>query len=241
MDNIKESSQTTMDKVKDSISTSHTTVEYRFEMPGLIDQALFTLQEFLSPHLVVEEQIPIKILSGAKAVVFLTVVKGGVGISGAVGTGMVIARNEKGKWSGPCAILLAGVDIGLNIGIEKSDHIIILRDEKAIRAFESVGQLKLGLDASIAAGPKGRDASIGVHVGDKGYAATVSYSMAKGVYLGLSLEGQIITIRNDCNEQYYGKQVEPGKILDGTVKAPKNKNLEQIYKILDTYEQKEEI
>jgi len=242
IDNLKETSQTTMDKVKETLSTTQTSVEHRFEMTGLIEQALFTLQEFLSPHLAVEEQIPIKILSGAKAVVFLTVVKGGVGISGAVGTGVVVARNHKGKWGGPCAILLAGVDIGFNIGIEKSDHIIILREDSAIRAFGSAGQLKLGLDASIAAGPKGRDASIGVHVGDKGYAATYAYSMAKGAYIGLSLEGQIITIRNDCNEQFYGKPVEASKILEGSVKPPKDKNLQQIYKILDAYaELKDEI
>jgi lipid-binding SYLF domain-containing protein len=242
LDNIKETSQTTMDKVKDSLSSTQTTVEHRFEMSGLIEQAYLTLQEFLSPHLAVEEQIPIKILSGAKAVVFLTVLKGGVGISGSVGTGIVIARNHKGKWGGPCAILLAGVDIGLNIGIEKSDHIIILRDDTAIRTFASAGQLKLGLDVSVAAGPKGRDASVGLHVSDKGYAATVAYSMAKGAYIGLSFEGQIITIRNDCNEQYYGEHVEAIKILEGSIKPPKNKNLQHIYKLLDAYaEPKDEV
>jgi len=242
LNSIKESSQATMDKVKETISNTQSGVEHRFLMEGLIEQAYLSLEEFLSPHLSVEDQIPVKILSGAKAVVFLTVLKGGVGISGSVGTGIVIAQNKKGKWGGPCAILLAGIDIGLNIGIEKSDHIIILRDESAIRAFGSVGQLKLGLDVSIAAGPKGRDAEIGLSVGDKGYVTTASYSMAKGAYIGLSLEGQIITIRNDCNEQYYGKPVEAREILDGSIKAPKNKNLKQIYKILDTFiDEKEEI
>jgi lipid-binding SYLF domain-containing protein len=235
INNIKTTSQSTMDKVKETIFGAQANVEHRFDMSGLIEEAHSTLKEFLSPHLAVEEQIPTKILSGAKAVVFLTVVKGGVGVSGAVGTGIVIARNEKGKWSGPCAILLTGVDIGLNIGIEKSDHIIILRDDNAVRTFESIGQLKLGLDASIAAGPKGRDASIALSIGDKGYATTLSYSMAKGAYIGLSLEGQIITIRNDCNENYYGKKVDAGKILDGSIKAPKNKTLKEIYKILNTY------
>jgi len=241
MDKVKETSQSTMDKLKETLLGTHTEMDYRFEMPGLIEQALLSLKEFLNPHLRVEEQIPTKILSGAKAVVFLTVLKGGVGISGAAGTGIVISRND-GEWSGPSAIILAGVDIGLNIGIEKSDHIIILREDSAIRAFGSIGQLRLGLDVSIAAGPKGRDASIGLSVGDKGYSATISYSMAQGAYLGLSLEGQIITIRNDCNEQYYNKPVEASKILDGSIEAPINKNLDEIYEILDAQiKEKEEL
>jgi len=235
LDNIKETSQTTMDKVKETVLGIHTNVENRFDMPGLIEQAYSTLQEFLSPHLSVEEQIPAKILSGAKAVAFVTIVKGGVGISGSLGTGIVIVKNEKGKWSGPCAIRLAGVDIGLNIGIEKSDHIIILRDDSAIKTFGNLGQLNLGLDVAIAVGPKGRDASIALSISDKGYSTSLSYSMAKGAYLGLSFEGQIITIRNDCNEQYYGKKVDAKEILDGSIKAPKNKTLKKIFKLVDEY------
>lgn len=228
--------------MKESMTNTQSGVERRFEMEGLIEQAHLSLQEFLSPHLAVEEQIPVKLLRGAKAVVFLTALKGGVGISGSLGTGIVIARDGKGKWTGPCSILLAGIDIGFNIGIEKSDHIIILHDENAVRAFESVGQLKLGLDVSVAAGPKGRDAAIGVSVGDKGYATTFSYSMAKGAYIGLSLEGQIITIRNDCNEQFYGKSVKASEILEGSIKAPKSKELKKIIKILNAHVgEKEEI
>jgi len=241
-EDLKGKSQQILENIKDTFTTTQTGVEHRFEMEGLIEQAYLSLQEFLSPHLAVEEQIPVKILSGAKAVVFFTMLKGGIGISGAVGTGFVVARDSKGKWGGPCAILLAGLDIGLNIGIEKSDHIIILRDETAIRAFESVGQLKLGLDVSVAAGPKGRDAEISLSVGDKGYATTFSYSMAKGAYLGLSLEGQIITIRNDCNEQFYGKPVKASEILEGSVKSPKSKELKKIFKILNAHTgEKEEI
>jgi len=227
-------SQAAIDKAKDTLSETSNAL-HMLDMVGLIDQAYSSLEEFLSPRLKIEEQIPTKILSGAKAVVFLTVYKGGIGISGVFGSGIIVARNDIGHWSGPCAIALIGVDIGLNIGLEKSNHIIILRDDSAIRAFASLGQLKLGVDASIAAGPIGRDTSASLSVGDKGYATMSSYSMAKGAYVGLSFEGQIIAVRNDCNEQYYRKKVPALEILDGSVKPPKNKRLKEIYKLIDEY------
>jgi lipid-binding SYLF domain-containing protein len=234
-ENAKASSQAAMDKAKDTFTETHTNILHMFEMPGLIEQAYSSLEEFLSPRLKLEEQIPTKLLGGAKAVVFLTVYKGGLGITGVFGSGIIVARNEIGHWSGPCAIALMGIDVGLNIGVEKSNHVIILRDDSAVRAFASIGQLKLGVDASIAAGPIGRDTSASLSVGDKGYATISSYSMATGAYVGLSFEGQIIAVRHDCNEEYYGKKVTALEILDGTVKPPKNKQLKGMYKLIDEY------
>jgi len=231
----KTSSQAAMDKAKETMTETHTNILHMFEMQGLIEQAHSSLEEFLSPRLKIEEQIPTKILGGAKAVVFLTVYKGGLGITGVFGTGIIVARNDIGHWSGPCAIALMGVDIGLNIGVEKSNHVIILRDDSSVRAFASIGQLKLGVDGSIAAGPIGRDTSASISVGDKGYATMSSYSMATGAYVGLSFEGQIMAVRNDCNEKYYGKKVSALEILDGTVKPPKNKQLKAMYKLIDEY------
>jgi len=237
IDSLKEKSQEAVDTVMGTSKEPSTTAKltqaakdtlsgtsnmlHMLDMNGLIEQTESSLEEFLSPRLKIEEQIPTKILSGAKAVVFITVYKGGIGLSGVFGTGIIVARNDIGYWSGPCAIALIGVDIGLNIGVEKSNHVIILRDDSAVRAFASVGQLKLGVDASIAVGPIGRDTSAALSVGDKGYATMSSYSMSKGAYLGLSFEGQIVTVRNDCNEQYYGKKVNALEILDGSVKPPK--------------------
>jgi len=231
----KTSGQAAMDKAKETLTETNSNIQHMFDMDGLIQEAESSLQEFLSPGLKIEEKIPTKVLGGAKAVLFLTVYKGGIGVSGVFGSGIIVTRNDIGHWSGPCAIALVGVDIGLNIGLEKSHHIILLRDDTAVRAFASIGQLKLGVDASIAAGPIGRDTSIGLSVGDKGHSTMSSYSMAKGAYVGLSFEGQIIAVRNDCNEKYYGKKVTALDILDGTVKPPKNKHLKGIYKLIDEY------
>jgi len=222
-----------MDKAKETLTQTQSNVHHMLDMTGLIEQADSTLNKFFTVHLKIEGQYPIKLLSEAKAIIFLTIVKGGVGLTSTFGTGIMIVRKSIGRWSGPCAIALVGVDIGLNIGIEKSDHVIILRDKAAIHSFASKGQLKLGIDASIAVGSTGRSASAGLFVGDRGYATMISYSMAKGAYIGLSFEGQIITVRDDCNEQYYGKKVSANEILDGTAKATVSKNLTQIYDTID--------
>lgn len=109
-----------------------------------------------------------------------------------------------------------------------------MRDEKAVKLFSGKGQIKFGADASIAAGPVGRDAQIAVGANDKGYAATVSYSQAKGLYVGVALEGQGIKVREDCNEKYYGKKVEVKDIL-GAGQEIKNEDYDKIVELLTNY------
>jgi lipid-binding SYLF domain-containing protein len=228
-----------MNKAKLFVAKTKDKIDDRLSMAGLLKQARQGLQEFLNPDLDIEEQIPFKILSGAKGIALLTVVKGALGIGGVAGTGIIITRTNSG-WSGPCAIGLAGIQWGFNIGVQKVENIIVLRDDMAVKTFAGKGQLKFGVDASIAAGPKGRDAAVALSVNDKGYAPTASYSMGKGIYIGISLEGQGIAVRNDCNEEYYQQKVEPNKILDGTVKPPiVNEDYIAICNILDEYTKRE--
>ena len=99
-------------------------------------------------------------------------------------------------------------------GAQQTDFVIVLRDIKSVNVFRGKGQIKFGADASIAAGKLGRNAQIGVASNDKGdVAATVSYSQSKGLYVGVALEGQGIVVRDECNEQFYGKQVAVKDIL----------------------------
>jgi len=98
----------------------------------------------------------------------------------------------------------------------------------------------VGVDASVAAGPKGRDANVALSLNDKGYAPTASYSMGKGAYIGVSLEGQAIAVRNDCNEDYYEQKTQPEKILNGSIKQPhKNDDYDSICNMLDEYTKRE--
>merc|ERR1712130_958535 len=136
-------------------------------------------------------------------------------------------------WSGPCSLGQLGGQWGFNMGASKTDFIIILRDESALKVFSGSGQLKFGGDASIAVGPHGRDAEIAVGANDKGYAATVSYSMSKGLYVGVALKGEGIIVREDCNEKYYGKKVKTKDILSNGNANIENEDYDAIVKMIE--------
>ncbi len=133
-----------------------------------------------------------------------------------------------------CALLIVS---GFNIGAQKTDFVIVLRDEKAVTLFSGKGQIKFGADASIAAGPLGRDAQLAVGANKQGYAATVSYSMAKGLYVGVALEGQGIMVREDCNTAYYGKKVAVKDIMESSGDAVQNEDYQAICQMLSSYGQ----
>jgi len=84
-------------------------------------------------------------------------------------------------------------------------------------------------------GTKGRDANVALTANDKGFAPIVSYSMAKGAYIGVSLEGQAIAVRGDCNEDFYGKKATVTEIFDLSVQAPPNDDLAAISAMLNSY------
>jgi len=187
-------------------------------MHRLLTHAYDSLENFVSPNLSLEKQIPIKILNDAYAIIFLTEFKAGFLVGASLGTGIILARrlNEEGKgWTGPCGIGLGGMSVGFQAGMQKTDHIMVLRDEEVLKTFTSKGELKIGGDASFSVGPLGRDANVSFNISKQGSASLYSYSMSKGAYVGASLEGQLITILNDCNEKYYERKVTANDILFG--------------------------
>lgn len=121
------------------------------------------------------------------------------------------------------------------VGVQKTDFIIILRTKQAVQTFTSKGQIKFGADISVAVGPMGRDANVAVSISENAFAPIVSYSNAKGAYIGIALEGQGIMVRNDCNERFYGEKVGVVKILDGTVQMKGNEDYDQIGALLSAY------
>jgi len=145
----------------------------------------------------------------------MTVIKAGFGISGRGGTGVVVARTKNG-WSGPSAIGTGGAGFGLQIGAEVTEFVMILNTDAAVQAFSRDVNVTLGGDLSVAAGPIGRNAEIGIMP----IAAIYTYSKSQGVFAGISLEGTIVGTRNDANAEYYGRQVTPEEILSGKVPSP---------------------
>ena len=156
-----------------------------------------------------------QVLRNARGLAILTVTKAGFIVSGRGGKGIVIARTDKG-WSGPSAIGTGGMGFGFQAGAQVSEIVIILNTPAAVEAFTKDGDVTLGGNLSVTAGPIGRDAEARVGLQSVMY----SYSRSSGVFGGLSVEGTVVATRKEDNAAYYGKPVQAKDILAGKVPAP---------------------
>ncbi len=178
----------------------------------VVNQSARILRDF---HKMPEQGIPESVLRHAKGVAVLTVVKIGFGLSGKGGQGVIVARTGNG-FSGPSFIGTGGAGWGPQIGAQITEFVFVLNTNRAVRAFSHDGNLTLGADASVAAGPVGREASAAVTP----TAAIYTYSRAKGLFAGASLEGTVIATQKTANARYYGHDVSASDILSGAVSAP---------------------
>jgi lipid-binding SYLF domain-containing protein len=178
-----------------------------------VDRSAAVIREFR--HMP-EKAIPRSVLRNARGLAIMRVVKAGFIFSGKAGKGVVVARTGHG-WSGPSFIATGGAGWGAQIGAEVTDFVFVLNNRDAVRAFSRGGNVTLGADASVAAGPVGRDAQVAVVP----KAAIYTYSKTKGLFAGASLEGAVIVTRGDENDRYYGRHVTASEILDGRVRPPR--------------------
>ncbi|OMJ08919.1 SH3 domain-containing YSC84-like protein 1 [Smittium culicis] len=162
--------------------------------------------------------IPADILDKCKGIAILTVMKGGIIMTGSAGSGLVVAKLPSGKWSAPSAIGTAGIGFGSQIGAEITDFVMILNTDSAVEAFSHGGNLTLGASIGIAAGPVGWSAEAGGAVVDT--APVFSYSKSKGLFAGISLEGSVIIERKGTNERFYGVKVSAAELLSGKIDPP---------------------
>ena len=177
-----------------------------------VDQATAIIQRF---HEIPEKEIPPSVMKAARGVAILTVTKAGFIGSGRGGTGVVLARLDKG-WSGPSSIGTGGLGVGFQAGAEISEFVIVLNTPAAVDAFAKQGNVTLGGNLTITAGPVGRSAEAGVAL----QAAMYSYSRSQGLFAGVSLEGTVVSTRDEVNAAYYGKRVTADEILSGKVQSP---------------------
>jgi len=178
----------------------------------IVDRSAVTVREFRH---IPEKGIPPRILRHAHGLAIISVVKAGFIFSGKAGEGVVVARAGR-SWSGPSFIGTGGAGWGIQIGAEVTEFVFVLNNERAVRAFSKGGNVTLGADASVAAGPIGRSAEADVTP----RAAIYTYSKSKGLFAGVSLEGAVIGTRKGANERYYGRPVSAFDILHGRVPAP---------------------
>ncbi len=164
-----------------------------------------------------EEGIPASAIKNAYAIaIFPSVIGGGFVFGGKYGQGIVIAKDAKdGNWGAPAVFNIAGASFGWQIGGQATDTILIIRNERGLDGLLS-SKFKLGGDASVAAGPWGREAQAATNLQLKGM--IWSYSRSRGAFIGLKLAGSVITANDGGNEDLYGDSYTPKEILlDGKV------------------------
>jgi lipid-binding SYLF domain-containing protein len=151
-----------------------------------------------------DQGIPEALLNKAYGIAVIPhVVKGAFGIGGRYGKGLVAQRNAAGGWGTPLFIEIGGGSFGLQLGVEATDVVMVFTNSDGIRPLLK-GKLKIGADASAAAGPVGRKAEAGTDILLK--SAIYSYSRTKGLFAGVALDGAVLQLDNDANERVYGKK-----------------------------------
>jgi lipid-binding SYLF domain-containing protein len=187
----------------------------------IVDKAQMTLENFGKT----KEMSPFRdLLKDAKAVFIApNLMKFAFFIGGSGGNGVLMVKDDKtGKWSGPAFYTIGGISFGLQIGGESSAVVLLAMTERGVSSLLSTS-VKLGADASIAAGPVG----MGAQAATENISADIlSFSRAKGAYAGISLDGALVKVRNGLNEAYYNTKVTPTEILiKRTVRNPHSDRL----------------
>jgi lipid-binding SYLF domain-containing protein len=194
---------------------------YANDLAGEIRKAAYSTHNLFNLEYIKDKAIPLELLSAARGIAFLTVVKVGMVLAPKVGTGCVIAKLPDGRWSAPSAISTLGCNWGLLVGADITDYVIILNTPEAVDAFSGSGNVSVGAGIEIAAGPVGRGGGASFNVGTEGYAPAFSYAHSRGLYAGMGLEGSIIMARHGCNYNFYGQELESKAILRGAVPPPR--------------------
>ena len=188
-----------------------------------LDNAGHVMGEILD----IPDDIPQSLLDKADCVIVIpSVLKFAIGIGGSYGRGAMTCRSGddfRGPWGTPSMMALEGGSFGLQLGGQATDFVLLVMNQEGARSILS-SKVKLGGDASAAAGPKGRDAEADTDVAMR--AEVLTYSRARGLFAGISLEGSTLRPDNDANERIYGKKI-PSKeiVLHGAVPVPPSAKL----------------
>ena len=168
------------------------------------------IQEILD----IPDDIPQDLLDKARCVIVMpSVLKAAFVVGGSYGRGTMVCRTGKdfsGPWGAPAMYALEGGSVGLQIGGEATDLVILVMNDRGASSLLH-SKVKLGADASIAAGPKGRTASADTDAYLR--AEMLSYSRARGVFAGVSLEGTTLRPDEDANHRLYGKDASAATII----------------------------
>jgi lipid-binding SYLF domain-containing protein len=154
-------------------------------------------------------------------IILPSVKKGAFGIGGSYGRGVMVCRNGAhytARWGAPALYALEGVSIGFQLGGQATDFVLLVMNPKGAQSLLS-SKIKLGADASAAAGPKGRTAEGATDIVMN--AEILSYSRNKGLFAGISLEGSTLRSDGSANQKLYGRKLSAKEVIrDGRVGVP---------------------
>lgn len=163
-----------------------------------------------------DKGVPLEVLDGTKCVIVIPgLKKAAFIIGGDYDRGVMTCRTGesfKGPWSAPVMMASGGGDIGFQLGVEATDVVILVLNDDGARTLMK-SKVKLGAEASVAAGPVGRTTEASTN--EVMSAQMLSYSRARGVFAGISISGMTLRVDGDANENLYRKKVGPQQILDG--------------------------
>jgi lipid-binding SYLF domain-containing protein len=166
-----------------------------------------------------DQGVPEEVLGSAECVAIVpSMLKGGFIVGARYGRGVASCRTPKG-WSAPAFFSVQGGSVGLQIGGQAVDLVMLIMNQDGMRNLLS-SKFKLGADASVAAGPVGRHAAADTDW--KLRAQILSYSRARGAFAGLELSGAAIKQDKDSTREFYGRMVPFKTALTGTIDAPAN-------------------
>ncbi|KAI9492766.1 hypothetical protein BDB00DRAFT_764829 [Zychaea mexicana] len=173
--------------------------------------------------------IPQSVLANAHGLVFIRMYRGGFMVSAKKGTGIIIARLPDGSWSAPSGISMGALGFGHQAGVEVIDSIIVMNYRAAVKSFfDGGGQLQLGANVSVSAGPLGRAANVSAAASTVVVNKQILTSSA--VFTGYSFEGSKISERVNTNAAFYGRSIGAREILTGGV--PRPPQAQRLYDIL---------
>lgn len=175
-----------------------------------LENAGMVMEEIMN----IPDDIPQDLLDKAECViVFPSVLKAAFIVGGSYGRGAMVCRSGEhftGPWGAPSMMALEAGSVGFQLGGQATDFVLLVMNPRGATAILS-SKVKLGADMSAAAGPKGRDATAATDVTMR--AEILSYSRARGLFAGISLEGSTLRPDNDANEKLYGKKLTATEII----------------------------
>nr|POE66244.1 sh3 domain-containing ysc84-like protein 1 [Quercus suber] len=166
----------------------------------------------------VVKKIPEKVIQNARGLAIFTTMRTGLWVSGAGGSGVLIARQTDGTWSPPSGILLHTAGLGFLVGVDIYDCVLVLNTDAAVEAFTKI-RCTLGGEVSVVAGPVGAGGMLETEL-HKRQAPIFTYIKSRGFYAGVQIDGTVIIERNDENERFYGEIMPVKDILSGKVRHP---------------------